>query len=211
MIIHIIHDRNRKDRYDLLQKEIEQEGLTVVYWPAIKSEKPLAGISLAHKQIVRYAKNQGLPFVCIAEDDLHFTASGAWIYFMENMPDDFDLYLASVYWGEILQPSNTVHCFSGMTLYVVHQKFYNTFLSMPGDKHIDRALKYSGNFVVCNPFAAIQHETQSDNNRGVLNNSKWMGKRKLFAGYENGKPKSISYAEYKNISVKGTESVQANP
>src|ERR1700677_1855384 len=101
MIVNVIHDRARTDRYDLLQKEIETHGLTVKYWPAVKDplNRVFVGISQAHKQIIRYAKENKLPSVCIAEDDLYFFAPGAWQYFLDNIPADYDIYLGVVFHG----------------------------------------------------------------------------------------------------------------
>lgn len=71
-------------------------------------------------------------------------------------------------------------------------------------------LKNKGDYRVCIPFAAIQHETYSENAKKKLNNKRWLNKRKLFGGYEDGKPKSISYEQFENISIQGLESLQAN-
>lgn len=208
MVINIIHNNNRTDRFNLLQKEIKQEGLEVIYWPAMMLQSAKLGIMRAHKQIVYDAKMRQLDMVCIAEDDLRFTYQGAWKYFLGNMPQDFDIYLASVYWGEIKE-RNRVAAFSGLSLYVVKRHFFDTFLSIQEGKHLDMELKNKGDYYVCNPFAAIQHETYSDNNKKNLNNARWLGKRKLFGGYENGQTKIISYDQLEILSKQGLETLQA--
>lgn len=199
MQINIIHNPLRQDRFNLLIKEFIQQDFENRFWPAIILDKPFTGIMAAHQAIVRDAKNRNLPMVCIGEDDLCFTASGAWKYFLSQMPDDFDIYLASVYGGD-LKSDNTCTWLAGLTLYVIHSRFYDKFLSIPEGRHIDRALKDLGKFVVCNPFCCIQHETYSENQKKVLNNKKYLNGKKVFDGYdENGNVKTRLHSDVKLI------------
>ena len=85
-------------------------------------------------------------------------------FFLYKKPRDYDIYLASTYYGT-LKENNTIEEFSGLTFYFVHSRFYNTFLSMPEDKHLDRALRKKGKFIVCNPFTVIQYNGFSDNKK----------------------------------------------
>lgn len=135
-------------------------------------------ISRAFKQIVRDAKEKNLPFVIIGEQDLQFTAAGAWQYYLDNMPDDFDLYLGGIYSGQ-LEGNRIVNGYSGNTLITVHSRFYDFFLSANEDPqglgggHIDR---WAGNFcyekmyIVTLPFVVKQlNNSYSENHRRVTN------------------------------------------
>ncbi len=136
-------------------------------------------ISRSHKQIVHFAKQNKLTEILIAEDDIHFTAPGAFEYFLANKPASFDLFLASIYWGKI-EANNKVCDFSGLTLYMIHNKFYDTFLTLPEEENIDRVLKNKGDFKVCHPFTAIQHAGLSDNTQAYCDYSDYISKRKLY-------------------------------
>jgi hypothetical protein len=181
MKLNIIHLPHRKDRKELLLGQLEQQGIIDYYiWEGIVDIKITArGISQAHKQIVQYAKKNQLPEVLIAEDDLKFTAKGAFNFFLENKPIDFDLYLASIYLGEI-KNDNTVNDFSGLTFYIVREKFYNLFLSMPEHDNLDRLMKGQGKFCVCNPFTVVQHNGFSDNVNQYCNYDNFLMGRELF-------------------------------
>lgn len=182
MIVHCIHDADRKDRFKLLQKEIEEQKFEVRIWPAIKAEKPKIGISLAHKQIVRWAKEENLEEVIVMEDDCHWVVPGAFEYFLNKKPSAYDLYLSSIMWGKI-RPDNSVDDYAGNQCYFIHRRFYDTFLESHPLKDIDRAVARKGRFIVCQPFASIQHETVSGNRvKKIHRNIKFYRKRTFFNG-----------------------------
>jgi hypothetical protein len=162
--------------------EISGQGITNYrFWDGVYQShlKPKENISLAHKQIVEYAKVAEWGSVCICEDDVRFTAPGAWDYFMANVPNDFDLYLASVYVGELAK-DNTVCSFSGLTLYVIHNRFYDKLLSANPNEHLDRTLAGQGKYVVCNPFIAEQYDGWSGNTMKEEKYGNLMKGRNLF-------------------------------
>lgn len=164
MIINIIHDPHRTDRKVLLESEIREHKLNIKYWPAIKDplRRSFVGINMAHKQVVRAARDEKLPMVCVGEDDMHLTDKGAFEYFLKNLPEDFDLYLSGIYCGKLLA-DGTVKDFCGLHLYIVHARFYDCFLGVDVMSNLDRGLSNRGKYVVCNPFCAIQHPGWSDN------------------------------------------------
>lgn len=162
-MVNVIHDPKRNDRRILLESEIREQGFEVRYWPALfEPVMPFAGINKAHKQIVRWAMAEKLPMVCIAEDDVKFTDKGAWKYFIEHIPTDFDIWLAGISCG-IIKADRTVRDFCGLHLYIVHERFYNQFLGVSVELHLDRGLAGKGKYMVCDPFCAIQHDGHSDN------------------------------------------------
>lgn len=100
------------------------------------STSVVKAINLSHKMIVEDALDKGLEEVCIFEDDIKFTDLGAWDYYLINKPKSFDIYLGGIYLGDIL-PDNTVKSFTALHCYIIHSKFYTTFLSTPDNQHID--------------------------------------------------------------------------
>lgn len=73
--------------------------------------------------------------------------------------------------------------FSGNTLITVHQRFYDFFLNINPNDHIDRAC---GNFCfekmyrVVDPFVAFQMEGYSDNHRRMTQHTAYLENMKLF-------------------------------
>lgn len=147
----------------------------------IDNERPCRGISLAHKQIVVNAKERGLKEVIICEDDIKFSAPGAYAFFLQNRPADFDIYLAGVTHGK-LNENNIVKDFSGLTLYIVHERFYDVFLSINENEHLDRGLKNKGRYAVCNPFTVTQYNGYSDNEKRYCDYSFYLSESALFKG-----------------------------
>lgn len=161
--------------------ELETQGINdYEFWPGVyKYDSAKENINAAHKQIVEYAKVAGFESVAIAEDDIKFFAPGAWDYFIKNTPTDYDLYMSSVYVGDIAQ-DNTVSDFCGFGLYIVHSHFYDKFLSADKYDHIDRAMKGLGRFIVCDPFIAGQWDGFSSNTGKEETYGNLMNGRKIF-------------------------------
>jgi hypothetical protein len=166
MVLNIIHLPHRTDRLKLLEQELVEQNISQFQiWDGVVHESnPQKGISQAHKQIVKYAKEANLSEVLIAEDDLHFTSKGAFDYFIKSKPVDYDIFLGGILDG-VVNVDNTIDDFSGTTLYIVNSQFYDVFLSVPENINIDRALRHRGKFIVCNPLVATQHNGFSDNIR----------------------------------------------
>lgn len=164
-IIHIIHNLARKDRFKILQKEIATQSLCVRFWPAIMDKIiPFRGVARAHKQIVRWAKEQGLQEVLIAEDDIKFFKPYAFLQFIQNKPNEYDLYLGNIFGGNIAE-DNTVTDFAGLTMYYISERFYDTFLAANEMNNFDRSLAGLGKYVVCNPMVCSQYGGYSDNKK----------------------------------------------
>lgn len=182
MEIYVIHNPDRKDRQQVLIKELmSQNVVDINFMPAVIASKPAAGISQAHKNCVKWAAKLGLPEICVMEDDVKFTAPDSLFTFFEaykQAPDDCDIFLAGMYTGSIHRINDHVaktNSFSGLHCYIVRKKFYDKFLSAPPDKHIDRWIgqtaKTGGNAKVylSYPMTAIQHNGFSDNVKKTMN------------------------------------------
>lgn len=165
MRLNIINGRS--ERRENLLKELKSQGITDyelwdgVYLGARATVK--ATINASHKQIVRYAKMAEWDSVIIAEDDITFTNKDSWNYFLINEPDVYDIYLGMIYLGSI-NDNNIVKEFTGLTLYSIKSSFYEKFLSVPDEDHIDRLISdVGGVFKVCRPFVCKQLNGFSSN------------------------------------------------
>lgn len=164
MIVPRILHGGHSPRIPILLNELQQQGITEfnIVEGIHDKHSVVRSINLSHKKIVLQALEDGLPEVCIFEDDIKFTAPGAFSHFLTQKPTDFDLYLGGIYLGDIA-PDNTTKDFTALHCYIISERFYDTFLSLPEDKHIDTCLKGLGKYVVCNPMIAIQHPGYSAN------------------------------------------------
>jgi len=186
--IFILHLKKREDRLSNLEKELKEQGIDkYLIWPGIIDLVAVfRGINLAHKSIVHFAKNKGLKKVTIAEDDICFLGKGAWQYYLDNMPEDFDLYMGMVYEGKIGDDNRLLpdpFTFSGMTLYTVSDRFYDKFLSVKDMDHIDKtlgALAGEYKFYVCPEFVCKQLDGYSDQKKQDCKYEHLLKGRKLF-------------------------------
>lgn len=174
---------NRSERIPLLHEEMSRQGITNyqfwdgVYLPSIKES-----ISEAHRQIVEYARMAEFGEVLIAEDDFIGTHNDSFKYFLSKCPREYDLYLSMVYLGDI-DVSGRVKSFTGMTMYFVHSRFYDKFLSVDKTEHIDRALSdLGGEYIVCQPFPFIQRNGWSANTGKNEVYDSLLAGRELFRG-----------------------------
>ena len=177
MYAHIILNRAAPISNDTLYKELDRQQINAKFWePIYDKQSVVRSINLSHKQIVRFAADHNLPEICIMEEDVMFPAADGWAYFQAQKPAKFDLYLAGAYGlnsVELQKVSNGIEPvkikqFAGLHCYIIDQRYYATFLSMPEDKHIDSQAG-KGEFYVCAPFAALQHPGWSSNNQQKVN------------------------------------------
>lgn len=169
MKLHILYDDRRHEKYPLLMDELIAQGITSYQLiPALleKNKTVVESINAGHKAIVRMAKEKNMPMVAIAEDDIMFTAPDAWQYFLKNIPKEFDVYLACSYIKDVNPNTQVVdNLICGFHCYIVAQHYYDKFLSVPDNEHIDVAIgDLKGNFVFCKPFPCLQRSGFSSNN-----------------------------------------------
>lgn len=187
MRLNIIHLEKRYDRLVLLEEQLEAQ---LIYdyrlWEGeIVRKSRKTGICRSHKRIVQWAKDTGEKQVIIAEDDIRFFAPGAWLYYLEKIPTDFDIFFGMIYIGTFDKTMRITSVISGMTLYCVHERFYDKFLSLPDNSHVDRDIsrdyqKYK--FYVCDPMVCEQNGTFSDNILMKTDYSSLLNGYRLFPG-----------------------------
>lgn len=159
--LNILHLRNTEwseGRYNSFMKELAEQGITDYrIWDGLTDKYNVRrAISKSHKQIVRWAKENNMPEVCIAEDDICFKAAGDFDFFMQNKPNSFDLYLGGP--SQIIRKVNDLILdFRGLTLYCVNAPFYDAFLKVKEDTDIDHALKGLGKYHLCPKSVCAQN------------------------------------------------------
>ena len=168
MTAHIIHDKNDLTRWRLLKREIDTQHIDIRLWPFVKHFNAVVGCMRAHKQIIQFAKDNHLPEVLILEDDVQFTAPGAFDYFISNKPKDYDLYFGGILFGK-LEADGTVRRFAGTHCWMIHSRFYDTVLNTKEGMNIDTALAKAGKYIVCNPMVAKQHDVYSNREKKIPN------------------------------------------
>jgi len=191
--LNILHLVERTDRRNFLLKQMFEYKIPFKIWYGFKVEgKPFKAISKSHKQIVQFAKNSGMETVTVGEDDIQFTSPKSWKHYIDNMPEDFDIYLGSVSGGVVDEAAGTVAVWSGMILYTVNQRFYDVFLKSDEEKNIDRWLSGTGLeeierllgrppvYKICYPIVATCVDGFSDNSKKEVSHDQYFKAYKQF-------------------------------
>lgn len=189
--VHCLTTLTRQDRHtQIIQQSVEQ-GFALRFFIGERPEQKRdvkKAIVKGHKSIVQYAKDNKMPFCVIAEDDIIFFAHGAYKFFIDNKPTDYDLWMAVIYSGEI-QPETfrVMNGFSGgMSLYCIHERFYDFVLNeIPDDCHIDRELGntcFKNKYFQCNPIVGHQSGGYSDNLKTTMFYGAYLEGRQLYNG-----------------------------
>lgn len=188
--VNVISLPEAKERLsNFILESIKQKFDYKVWEGIVDTQVPFRGVSQIHKKIVRYAKDNNLPYIIIAEDDCRMTDQFAFDFFIKNIPQDYDLFLGGIYnmignGGTLDENNRVTDFFCGMTMYVVNRRFYDSFLQANELNHIDRELSKSSKdkkFIVCNPFVCIQENGYSFLKKGDYNYDQYLIGRKLFS------------------------------
>jgi hypothetical protein len=178
IVVNIIHLPNdpkyphREEREKSVIGQMEMEGCKYRFWPGIVEKERRFGINKAHRQIVQWAKDTNQKSVVIAEDDLLWYGKGAWKYYLDQMPEDYDIYLSSYYSGKANE-NNIIQSFSGLTLYSVHSRYFDKYLSIPEHMHIDTGISLiGGKIVVCDRFVTHQMKSFSEQRGRIADDSR---------------------------------------
>jgi hypothetical protein len=124
---------SRTDRREQFEAECSKMGIEVERFPAIVHPKGGAlGCSASHLQVLKLARDRGLPTVTIFEDDFEFLISKeAFASVLANFPEDYDVVMI----GYNLVQGEEYNDMFGRTLeaqagsgYVVHKKAYDILI-----------------------------------------------------------------------------------
>ena len=190
MLAHIIHSQNRPERLENIVKQSEEQGFEFRLWDAVIDENPIRGCSLAHKQIVKWAKLMGQSAVWILEDDCVFTDRGAADEFLKLIPDSYQVYTGGMYGTHKFHEGNVPHymypkTITGLHCYVVNSSYYDRFLALDENLHIDRAISEDCErleIVLSDPLYALQMPGYSDMSKQQVdyNNDKYLWQYNLY-------------------------------
>lgn len=176
MDLNIIHDSRLIERREPLIEEMNRQGIKYKIWDSVEcKDSVVKSINLSHKQIVQYAKDNGIKEIAIGEDDLVFPAPNGWQFFLRNKPERYDLYLGCSF----LPLHAKMVC--GFHLYCIQEQFYDAFLSVDETKHIDTAMDdLKGDYVWCYPYPALQRPSWSANNKAQVNYNAVLNKEDIY-------------------------------
>jgi len=171
--INIIFDLRHSQDIERLTWALSAQGIAdndYLFWDAITDRKTVVeSINASHKMLVKRARNLKMPYVVIAEQDLDFPCVGAWEYFINNKPKDFDVYIGGSYLidnrVDYKAPLTKVNEWIGNHLIIVHERYYDKFLEVSDTSHIDTVHKDNGEFYLCYPMVAFQRAGWSSNNK----------------------------------------------
>lgn len=181
-VCNIINLGHRWQRRISVAAEMEAQNALYMFFLGVEGDTPKINIHHAHKQIIRHAKEYNYPRVIVAEDDCVFTAPDAWKFFLDNIPQDYDLYVASYYSGSH-DENFVVTGFRGLTLYSCHQRFYEKFLSLSESLHLDSAIAMSDAKVIVSPlFCATQAAGYSDQRKKIVDDSNRLKNKAIYTG-----------------------------
>lgn len=165
---------HRTDRREQFTAHAKDQGIPFRFVDGHTGGPVYQNIARSHKDVIRWAKSRHDPYVLVMEDDCWFPSSDGFQWFLDQVPrKPFDIFLGGIYGGApdgdgLLKSFVAAHC------YIVADRFYDRFLSVPENKHLDHALAGLGVYYVCQPYAAIQRNGFSDNVRKVVDYSHYV-------------------------------------
>jgi hypothetical protein len=185
--VNIIHDYADVERYVSLMKELDRCGIRdATLWNAIMETPAHVGIIRSHKKIVKWAKENKVKEVVIAENDFYFPSKRGYEYFLHWKPQYFDIYLAGIYVGrDKLKENRKVTRFSGLHFYIIRQQFYETFLQIDEAYSLDNQLSVLAQMNLATiyclyPMACIQHENMSSTSGCVFEHRYYFDKENVY-------------------------------
>lgn len=174
MILNIIHDNRQLDRLPSLIEQCIKYNIRYVIWEAcIDKKNVLENITESFRRIIEHAKTNKLTEVLIAEDDCMFVCDLSWEYFFKNKPHTYHCYVGGSYLidnrYEYKPPLVKVNEWVGNHFILIHESYYDIWLSSKPDGHIDTEQSGRGDFYVSFPYVALQKPSFSANNKAFVN------------------------------------------
>lgn len=155
-------------RLGRLLKELKNQNLTDYsiiggFFDPVNTKQ---AIHKGHKAIVQSAKDKGLKNCIVAEDDIKFSSPNSYKYFLSQIPEFYDIFSGLIYAGAV--ENGRVHNGASgiMTLYSIHSRFYDFFLRLDVNTHVDRELgltSFQNEYYICQPMVVEQRGGYSMN------------------------------------------------
>lgn len=171
---------------ELEHQKISDYSIIEGFYEKINTKK---AIHKGHRLIVELAKKQNFPNCIIAEDDIVFTSPNSYKYFINNIPESYDIFSGLMYVGQSDENNKILNGASGiMTLYSIHSRFYDFFLSLDVDTHIDRDLgntAFEHEYYVCDKVVCIQRGGYSFNLKKEMYYDDYLADKPLYGSLSN--------------------------
>jgi len=186
IIPQILYDDRRNEFFPLIVEEMRRQKIVKYNLVSpILANDVVTSINVSQKEIIKKAKERGEKEVCIMEHDIWFPSETGWKYFLENKPNEFDIYLGGTYLidnssVQYVSPVTKVNSYVGHHCIIVHEKYYDRFLETPDDTHIDTAQSGKGEFYLCYPMPALQRPGFSMNNKTLVDYNKILEKKHIY-------------------------------
>jgi hypothetical protein len=172
--VNIIFDSRRPEKYDPIIAELKRQDIRdYTIWAACMLPTVVESISESFKMIITKAKRRGLKEVAIWEDDCYFPSEKGWKYFIDNKPENYSIYIGGNYLIDnrlvYAPPIMKVESYVGNHCIIVHESYYDIWLSTNSKDHCDTVHNGLGDFYVCFPFPALQRSGWSSNVQAIVN------------------------------------------
>lgn len=170
-IVNTINLYKRTDRLLSIAQQAREQNFALRIWPGVEGDTSMKNINAAYRKIIKEASTNGDAYAIIMEDDCLFSSPNSFRYYMDNRPENFDIWLGMVYAAEV-KNGRIMNGYSGNTLITITRDFYYYWLSMPDDVHPDRwvgQFAYERKYYVCEPYVCRQLNGYSDNKRQDMN------------------------------------------
>lgn len=187
IVPNVLFDDRFPDRFHHIAEEMKGQGIeNYNLCSPIYASSVVESINLSQKKIVRDAMERGDKEICLIEDDIMFTAPDSWEVFLKNKPKDYDVYISGSYLtdnrNEYKPPLVKVNEWVGNHCIIINHTYFQTFLNLPFNQHIDTANRGLGDFYVCFPFVALQRAGFSSNNGAVCDYNQSIPKEYIYKG-----------------------------
>ncbi len=168
----ILYDDRWPEYFSFIVDEMHNQGISKYVWHSpIMDDNVVKSINISQKAIVRKAKERGDKYCCIMEQDIWFKSENGWKYFIDNIPQEFDVYIGGSYLKDIdvkyEAPLTKVNSWIGNHCIIISERYYDKFLESNELEHIDAVQSGKGEFYLCYPMVAFQRVGFSANNKTI--------------------------------------------
>lgn len=183
----VIYNHHRPEKKELFTDVFAEQNIDdyeIFQAQIIQYNSIPENISESFKTVIRQAKERGDKEIVIFEDDILFTSPNGWKYFLDNKPDDYDLYIGGSYFIDnrinYTPPLVKVKEYVGNQCIMISQRYFDVWLNSDSGKHCDTAQNGKGEFYLCFPFVALQRHGWSANAQALVNYNPIIPKEYLY-------------------------------
>ncbi len=183
----IVYDNRRPEKYDLFVHEMKRQGIEdyEIFHAVRLTHSVVESISESFKEVLKQAKENNEECICIFEDDIWFPNENGWKYFLQNKPNEFDVYIGGNYLTDnrLIYEAPLVRCneWVGNHCLIINERYYDTWLNTDSKLHCDGAQSGLGDFYCCFPFPALQRHGFSLNHNLVVNYNASLPKEYIYS------------------------------